>query len=74
MNAAIHAVREGDVSYYKAAATYDIPEATLRRYLRTDEEVCKMIYIYSLDIKSMYTRTNAHVSHNTHACNTHTHT
>ena len=39
MSAAIHAVREGDMSCNKAAAMWEIPEATLRRYLKTDNEV-----------------------------------
>ncbi|KAJ8868403.1 hypothetical protein PR048_029919 [Dryococelus australis] len=38
MEAAMHAVREGRMSCNMAATTYEIPEATLRRYLNIDPE------------------------------------
>ena len=39
MSVAIHAVREGDMSCNKAAATWEIPEVILRRYLKTHNGV-----------------------------------
>ncbi|KAJ8870379.1 hypothetical protein PR048_029400 [Dryococelus australis] len=38
MEAAMHAVREGRMQCNMAATIYEIPEATLRRYLNIDPE------------------------------------
>ncbi|KAJ8882561.1 hypothetical protein PR048_014372 [Dryococelus australis] len=38
MVTAMHTVREGRMSCNMAAITYEIPEATLRKYLNTDPE------------------------------------
>lgn len=43
MKEAVLAVKQGVVSCLAAATKYDVPEATLRRYLKKTEEVTTII-------------------------------